>query len=59
MGLDGCKPVMVIPVSSVVMSVQGACALALTNEPQGKVCWTLPERMNFLSQKERCAKGKP
>ena len=36
---DRCKPVMVIPVSFVVISVGEACDFALTREPPGKVCW--------------------
>ena len=55
--LNGCKPVMVIPFSFVMISVGEASDLALTNEPQGKVCWGLPGRMNF--QKEPCMKGEP
>ena len=36
-------------VSFVVIGVGEAHDLALTSEPQGEVCWGLPERMNFLS----------
>lgn len=45
---------MVIPASLVMISVWGACALALTREPQGKVCGALPGRMYFLSKREMC-----
>ena len=45
---------MVIPASLVMISVRGARALALTSEPQGKVCGALPGRMNFLSKREMC-----
>ena len=39
--LGGCKPVMVVPVPFVVSSAGESRDLALTSEPQGKVCWGL------------------
>lgn len=39
MGHDGCKPVMVIPFSFVVIGLWVTCDLALASEPQVEVFW--------------------